>query len=397
MYRIYAADRLWNVTQTERGLLDMQIGQIIRQYRKEKDMTQEEMANRLGVTAPAVNKWEKGSSMPDIMLLAPIARLLGISLDTLLSFREELTREEIQDIIYTLNSMLREQSFEEAFAYAKGKIAQYPNCEYLILEAAVLLNAERMKAKSETGEKETVVPVLFDPERLGKQMKECGEDGEHEYDTVINGWLTGALKSEQEQIRTMAADALFAFYLNDKQYEKAEECLVYYSEQNPERKCKQARIYSKMGRTEEAYKTYEELLFSMYQTTNLLFQSIGALALQDQNMDKARAMADKQSALAEIFEMGEYYRSCCRFELAVMEQDVEETVTVMQRLLASMDDIDHFTKSALYEHMTFREIRPEFVAQIREDLLKSFQDEETLGFLQGDVRWEKLKQCAKNS
>lgn len=62
-----------------------------------------------------------------------------------------------------------------------------------------------------------------------------------------------------------------------------------------------------------------------------------------------------------------------------------------------MDDIDHFTKSALYEHMTFREIRPEFVAQIREDLLKSFQDEETLGFLQGDVRWEKLKQCAKNS
>lgn len=113
MYRIYAADRLWNVTQTERGLLDMQIGQVIRQYRKEKDMTQEEMANRLGVTAPAVNKWEKGSSMPDITLLAPIARLLGISLDTLLSFREELTQEEIRDIIYTLNSMLREQASGE--------------------------------------------------------------------------------------------------------------------------------------------------------------------------------------------------------------------------------------------------------------------------------------------
>lgn len=38
----------------------MQIGEVIRKYRKQKNMTQEEMANRLGVTAPAVNKWENG-------------------------------------------------------------------------------------------------------------------------------------------------------------------------------------------------------------------------------------------------------------------------------------------------------------------------------------------------
>ena len=41
----------------------MNIGTVIRTYRKEKNMTQEEMANRLGVTAPAVNKWEKGGSL----------------------------------------------------------------------------------------------------------------------------------------------------------------------------------------------------------------------------------------------------------------------------------------------------------------------------------------------
>ena len=42
------------------------------------------MANRLGVTTPAVNKWENSNSKPDIELLAPIARLFDISLDTLL-------------------------------------------------------------------------------------------------------------------------------------------------------------------------------------------------------------------------------------------------------------------------------------------------------------------------
>lgn len=390
IYRIYAADRLCNGTQPERGLFAMQIGQVIRQYRKEKDMTQEEMANRLGVTAPAVNKWENGGSMPDIMLLAPIARLLGISLDTLLSFREELTQEEIQDIIYTLNSLLREQSFEKAFAYTKEKIAQYPNCEALILEAAVLLNAERMRTKCQEENEEADVQVQFDSEQLGKKREECDVNEEQDYDAVINRWLTGALKSEQEQIRTMAADALFSFYLGNKQYEKAEECLAYYSEQNPERKFKQARIYSKMGRTEEAYKTYEELLFSMYQMINMLFQSIGMLAVQDKNIDKVRMMVDKQSALAEIFEMGEYYKVSGRLELAVMEKDAESTITIMQQLLASIDDIYHFTEAPLYEHMTFRESRPEFVEQLREDLIKSFRDEETCGFLRGDSRWEEL-------
>lgn len=40
----------------------MQIGEVIRKYRKEKGLTQEEMARQLGVTAPAVNKWETGVS-----------------------------------------------------------------------------------------------------------------------------------------------------------------------------------------------------------------------------------------------------------------------------------------------------------------------------------------------
>ena len=71
----------------------MAIGDIIRKYRKNKGMTQEEMAACLGVTTPAVNKWEKGNTLPDITLLVPIARLLGITTDELLSFNIELEYE----------------------------------------------------------------------------------------------------------------------------------------------------------------------------------------------------------------------------------------------------------------------------------------------------------------
>ena len=50
----------------------MNIGNVIKKYRKELGYTQEEMAKRLGVTTPAANKWENGNSNPDIELLAPI-------------------------------------------------------------------------------------------------------------------------------------------------------------------------------------------------------------------------------------------------------------------------------------------------------------------------------------
>ena len=56
----------------------MKIGEVIRRNRKEKQMTQEELAGILGVTASAVNKWESGSSYPDICMLAPIARTFAI-------------------------------------------------------------------------------------------------------------------------------------------------------------------------------------------------------------------------------------------------------------------------------------------------------------------------------
>ena len=116
----------------------MQVGEVIRKYRKSKNMTQEEMARRLGVTAPAVNKWEHGNSLPDITLLMPIARLLGISTDELLSYQQELTAEEIGEILKKATAMLEEMPYQDAFAWAKEKLEQYPNCESLILQMGVL-------------------------------------------------------------------------------------------------------------------------------------------------------------------------------------------------------------------------------------------------------------------
>ena len=119
----------------------MNIGTVIRKYRKEKQLTQEEVAGYLGVTAPAVNKWENGNSLPDISLLAPIARLLGISTDMLLSFREELTEEEMNEIIRTVSNRIKSgEDYGTVFSWAEKKMHEYPNCDRLAFQIAQMLD-----------------------------------------------------------------------------------------------------------------------------------------------------------------------------------------------------------------------------------------------------------------
>ena len=77
----------------------MKINQIIREKRKELSLTQEQIADFLGVSTPAVNKWEKGSTYPDITLLPALARLLKIDLNTLMSFHDDLTVIETENLL----------------------------------------------------------------------------------------------------------------------------------------------------------------------------------------------------------------------------------------------------------------------------------------------------------
>lgn len=63
-------------------------------------------------------------------------------------------------------------------------------------------------------------------------------------------------------------------YIKKEQFEEAEQYLDYFSDENPERKRKQAMICSKTGRQEEAYKMLEELLYSGYQSMNMTFNEV---------------------------------------------------------------------------------------------------------------------------
>lgn len=333
----------------------MQIGEVIRKYRKSADMTQEEMANRLGVTAPAVNKWENRNSYPDITLLAPIARLLGISTDELLSYHEELSSEEIQALVRTADNKFQTENYEDVFHWIKKELEKYPNCDQLIWQMAVMLDANRL-------------------------MKDLPDSGN--YADYICSCYTHVLGSTDETLRCHAADSLFGFYMRKEEYETAGKYLQYFSVQNPERKRKQAEIYQKTGRIQEAYKTYEELLFAEYQVVNGILTGMYMLALQENNSSKAHLLIDKQSGLARLFEMGKYYEASCRLDLAAFEQDAKSAAEIMSQMLDSVDHIFSFRSSPLYEHMTFKDPQSDFIEKLKNNLISCFQDKETFNFLE---------------
>lgn len=68
--------------------MEQTIGKRIAEQRRSKGLTQDDIAERLGVSAQAVSKWENDISYPDISLLVPLAELLGVSVDQLLAKKQ---------------------------------------------------------------------------------------------------------------------------------------------------------------------------------------------------------------------------------------------------------------------------------------------------------------------
>ena len=83
-------------------------GEYIYNKRKSLGLTQEELGRRLGVTNKAVSKWEVGETLPDITLVYPLASILGVSVDELLSYtdKEKEVRKRVKINLFLLISSI---------------------------------------------------------------------------------------------------------------------------------------------------------------------------------------------------------------------------------------------------------------------------------------------------
>ena len=111
--------------------MELCIGTTILAARRAKGLTQEALAELVGVSAAAVSKWETGASYPDITLLPPLARALGLTVDALLDFHPAPSDGELRAISERLRAVFDEQGFAAGQQAAETALREYPSCGQL--------------------------------------------------------------------------------------------------------------------------------------------------------------------------------------------------------------------------------------------------------------------------
>ena len=113
--------------------MELKLAENIKRMRKEKGLTQEALADALGVTVGAVYKWEAELSNPELPMLVKLADLFDTSVDTLLGYEvADNRRQEIINRIYAYSAKKDKRAIEEA----EMALAKYPNDYWVITTAA---------------------------------------------------------------------------------------------------------------------------------------------------------------------------------------------------------------------------------------------------------------------
>ncbi|MBQ3598864.1 MAG: helix-turn-helix domain-containing protein [Clostridia bacterium] len=103
--------------------MEIKIGAIIKKLRTERGITQDELANEMGVSYQAVSKWETNTTTPDIAILPRLALFFGVSMDTLFSMDDDDYMERISKMIRDEHSISND-NFIWAERYLKGLLSE---------------------------------------------------------------------------------------------------------------------------------------------------------------------------------------------------------------------------------------------------------------------------------
>lgn len=138
---------------------EIQINKIILRKRKEKGLTQDALADYMGVTKASVSKWETGQSFPDITLLPKLASFFNITIDDLMGYLPQMDRVEIRRTYSAFSEKFGEEPFETVYREVLILVEKYYSCFPFLLQMSVLLLNHYMLAEKER-QKEVLEQML---------------------------------------------------------------------------------------------------------------------------------------------------------------------------------------------------------------------------------------------
>lgn len=341
----------------------MKIGEVLRERRRAAGLTQEQVANALGITAPAVNKWERGLSCPDLTLLPVLARLLRTDPNTLLCFQETMTDREIALFTNAVAEQIRTGTFAGGFSLAVDKLREYPHCARLRHTLAMVLDGALLMADLPESEKE---PYRAEITALYEQVPQSGDPA----------------------LANRARYMLASKCLQQGDCAHAQELLAQMPDAEvPDRRTLQADLYAKQGETAEAAALLERLALKQLSETLMTVTKLVPLLEKEGRARQAQQLARAAQAQQEAYGLWQYSAYLAPLELAVARKDAAESIRILSRMLDAVIEPGDLLDSPLYCHQPRSETpeRPErMIKQLLPSLLADLETNPDYAFLRGD-------------
>ena len=343
----------------------MQMNQVILERRRALGLTQEQVADALGVTAPAVNKWEKGSTCPDIALLAPLARLLGVDLNELLCFHENLTDQEVHRFTKEVMQAVDRKGLDAGFALAREKLRVYPNSDFLAYALAALLHG--------------MLSLSADGEARGA------------YEQQVARWYAQAAASDDSRIRDRASLMLASRSIQKGDWDAARRAIDTLPERPPiDRRVMLAQLHSAQDDPNEAARLLEEVVLAAGQELFTALLSLVDAEIAAGDLDAAEALARISESVARSLDQWEYTAHGAPLQVAVARKDVRQSVRHLRLYLEAVDRPWKPFESPLYHRIATADNVGTLNERIHSALLKDLAANPIYDFLRNDAEFQEL-------
>lgn len=114
--------------------MEHKLAENLRKYRKERNMTQEDLAEKLHLTLGTISKWERGSSEPELCYLMQLAQIFHVSLDALIGFSIQSNNADV--LVEKIQKFMTAREFEKAKKECEAALLIYPNHFKVVTQVA---------------------------------------------------------------------------------------------------------------------------------------------------------------------------------------------------------------------------------------------------------------------
>ena len=255
----------------------MRIGTNIYALRKEKKITQAQLAEKLGVSEQSISKWENNQCAPDVSLFPILADYFGVSIDRIFGYHMNSYAEEVQKIIKAADDSM--DTYREIEIIGDG-LKKFPNSPELKIYHAFSLSMINRISKDENERDEAVKKAI----KLCQEVVDsCGDVKQVDY----------------------ALDMLTRIYNETQNYDKAEECISKISaEHYSSRILGMVNLLGGKKCYAEQEQYAEDSLWNMYWTMSRVFEQMTHTLMYTKEYEKALAFLSAQEKLLSVFDDG---------------------------------------------------------------------------------------------